>query len=455
VILLATYVVAADQLRVVRSSRLYEDATSASQNIRTLGVGEILTGTGAPVTNDYIQVTTTQGELGWVYRHRVVVLGGTGSTSGSGGSGGTVTPGPIHGTTTRAFSQLAPITGTQMRVHFIDVGQGASTLLEFPCGAALIDTGGESVPNSYDSVPALRGYLDAFFQSRPDLNRTFALLALTHPHIDHTNGVAMVSTTYGLTNVIDNGQRNQDLGGWPQINLEDMIQQSPGTISYLGIRAADVPAGGLTSSLIDPIGSCTASTIDPRIRVLWGQMGAGDAGAGNPNNNSLAIRVDFGQFSLLVDGDLQEEGIHGLLGKYAADPQLLDVDVWEVGHHGSHNATTADLVKALSPKLAVICMGPYERDKGSFIARKFGHPHRDAIHALEAEVTCHRTPVQREIGVKGSYQGSPPVWEQDPIQAGIFGTGWEGNIVLTANADGTFSIWTEKDGGNDGLSFGH
>lgn len=37
---------------------------------------------------------------------------------------------------------LAPPHST-MRVHFIDVGQGAATLFEFDDGAVLVDTGGE------------------------------------------------------------------------------------------------------------------------------------------------------------------------------------------------------------------------------------------------------------------------------------------------------------------------
>src|SRR5258706_574037 len=74
-----------------------------------------------------------------------------------------------------------------MRVHLIDVGQGAATLVEFSCGAILIDTGGES--NRYmDSTENLVNYLRAFFASRPDLDDTLALVVLTHPHIDHTRG---------------------------------------------------------------------------------------------------------------------------------------------------------------------------------------------------------------------------------------------------------------------------
>ena len=55
--------------------------------------------------------------------------------------------------------------GDTMRMHFIDIGQGDATLLEFPCGAVLIDTGGEQ-NESFASDQALRDYLDAFFARR-------------------------------------------------------------------------------------------------------------------------------------------------------------------------------------------------------------------------------------------------------------------------------------------------
>jgi hypothetical protein len=189
-------------------------------------------------------------------------------------------------------------------------------------------------------------------------------------------------------------------------------------------------------------------------------MDPGASGATNPNNNSLAIRVKFNQFSLLVDGDLENEGIAGLLGKFAAHLDLLDVDVWEVGHHGSRNATTAPLVSALSPALAVFCCGPFERQAGQFIARNFAHPNDVSVTALEAGVTAKRTPVPEHIGVTGAHPdghgGSvPAVFQTKTISEGLFATGWDGNIVLTANADGSFSIWTEKDGTNVGLTGGH
>src|SRR5258708_7535315 len=74
-----------------------------------------------------------------------------------------------------------------MRAHFIDVGQGASTLIEFPCAAIMVDTGGEKNAE-FNSDDELVAYLDSFFARRTDLNKTLHLLVLTHAHVDHTHG---------------------------------------------------------------------------------------------------------------------------------------------------------------------------------------------------------------------------------------------------------------------------
>src|SRR4029077_3716059 len=118
----------------------------------------------------------------------------------------------------------------------------------------------------------------------------------------------------------------------------------------------------LTNSAIDPV-QCAPT--DPKIRVLWGQVRADktwdDDALGNENNHSVAVRIDYGAASLLVTGDLEEAvpshtdgapppmpaGIEHLVKAYAASG-LLDADVYEVGHHGSRNGTTPELLAAIS-----------------------------------------------------------------------------------------------------------
>ncbi len=64
---------------------------------------------------------------------------------------------------------VAPLFGAEaMRAHFINVGQADSILLEFPCGAVLIDAGAQGEKHKEHLIE----YLDSFFTKRTDLNRT-------------------------------------------------------------------------------------------------------------------------------------------------------------------------------------------------------------------------------------------------------------------------------------------
>ena len=65
-----------------------------------------------------------------------------------------------------------------MYAHFIDVGQGDATLLEFPCGLVLVDVGGERVSPVLD-------YIDDYFAANPARNRTLDCVIITHDHEDH------------------------------------------------------------------------------------------------------------------------------------------------------------------------------------------------------------------------------------------------------------------------------
>jgi beta-lactamase superfamily II metal-dependent hydrolase len=87
------------------------------------------------------------------------------------------------------FASLAA--GQVMRVHFIDVGQGAPTLFELLCDAVLVGTGGEDNADCH-STDALAAYLNAFFADHTQLHHELAGLILTHPHMAHTRGAEWV-----------------------------------------------------------------------------------------------------------------------------------------------------------------------------------------------------------------------------------------------------------------------
>lgn len=345
-----------------------------------------------------------------------------------------------------------------MVAHFVNVGQGDATLLEFSCGAVLIDTGGERTGELHGGQSLIH-YLDDFFERRSDLENTLDLVVLTHPHKDHVLGAiedkkykdgetgevvgapGLIGidglARYTIKNVVDNGDRyRRHSGGYQQNKLYEYANDNE--IPYLGVKNTDIThVDGMTNSIIDPI---ACADVDPLIRVLWGKALESHTWPGKANNDSVVVRVDFGESSFLFTGDLQAPGIREMLHSYSPDPSILDVDVYQVGHHGSHNATTPELMEALSPEIAVISMGSSMGSQAIHSAYGYGHPRDHAVSELldeEHGVSGSREPVEVLVAV-GQHRFE--WWE---IEDALYGTGWEGNILIYATPDGEFRVETE------------
>lgn len=337
--------------------------------------------------------------------------------------------------------------GDAMRIHFINVGQGDATLIEFPCGVVVIDTGGE-MNEGFDGERAYREYLDTFFERRPDLGRKIDLLAITHPHIDHTRSVEWTLENFAVRNLLDNGQVvEDDPGSPPQEKLVAWADSHKG-VGHHSVAAQDIPADeGWTDAVIDPVTSCQRGATDPKIRLLWGRVDDHDETYGdNPNDHSLVIRVDYGESSVLFTGDLQMMGLARMSKHFGDKPELFDVDVYQVGHHGSHNATKPYFVKLMSPRMAVVSAGAYERDL-DWTARRYGHPHRKAIFPLldaRGGVSSFRKePKQVMLGVRGAWKETPSEFEEVRIERAVYGTAWDGHVVVVANANGWLEVETQ------------
>jgi competence protein ComEC len=331
----------------------------------------------------------------------------------------------------------------QMYAHCIDVGQADATLLEFPCGALLIDAGAQDD----EAANRLLQYLGAFFQRRPDLNKSFAGIYITHPHKDHTFALKRVLQNFRTKNFMENGQ---DYGsGIANVRwVRSVADQNQ--IKVRKILNSEVMKNGNQSGLTDAwIDSVKCDNCDPEVVILSGQW---DRDTGwpaqeykNNNNHSLVIRVEFGQSSFLFSGDLEEDGIHEVLAHYQASADasgILDADVYHVGHHGSHNATTVDWLQAITPSIAIISMGHWDDGKASgnpFSTWAYGHPRRTTVDLLSRHITGRRSEsVQVNLGT-GAKRFFPSV-----VRRRIYATGWDGNTVIRASLNHEFTVSRNK-----------
>ena len=234
------------------------------------------------LSSGYYHVRLSDVQEGWVYRTFVRRVGGS-----------------------LGESLVNPATG-QLVVHYIDVDQANAALLEFPCGAVLIDAGSRS-----DAAEAkLLSYLDAFFARRTDLVGRLAAIFVTHTHIDHNASLDKIAAKYSVGGYIYNGLAR----GSGRVNARWMLthaRDTSPTVVFRAVSEGDVEAvgtAGLTDSVIDPI---ACPTIDPRIRVLAGGRELpdgtefrpsdwGDEDMDNGNNHSLIVRVRLRRKLFLV-----------------------------------------------------------------------------------------------------------------------------------------------------------
>ncbi len=271
----------------------------------------------------------------------------------------------------------------QVTVHYINVGQAASALLEFHTGAILIDAGGESTSDNVYRKH-LQDYLNTFFQEkRPDLNRTLEGVIISHPHIDHTLLLMDVMKNFTVHALVDNGADSGS--GIKQLNQARAFAKKS-KIQYTAIRDASIHKTGKTINLIEP-----DEPGAPKISIL-----AGFRGCDNANNDSIAVRVQTEETVLLFIGDAENEDktcgaeLGALAKKYTGTP-LLGARVYHVAHHGSFNGTTDDFVKLVAPTIAVISAGdPARKSPGNFHAFQFGHPREVAVDTLVADTSGTR-----------------------------------------------------------------
>jgi len=321
-----------------------------------------------------------------------------------------------------------------MYAHFIDVGQGDATLLEFDCGAILIDCGGQNGDTSDDLIE----YLDEFFNDRTDLNRTIESIVITHNHVDHTRALREVVEAFTVNRVIHSGllgSSNRDPGDadirWLSTNA---TAQGVTLVEVDDAQITDF--NGLTNGDIDPV-ACSGE--DPVIRILSADLAQDPGWASNDfedkNNHSVVLRVDFGEASFLFTGDLEEPAIATMLEYYeeGSNEDIIDVDVYQVGHHGSYNGTTRELVDAMSPDIAVISMSP-SSDTRMWTAYRYGHPRVDAVVMLQREIRRRRTPKWVDVadGVRD--------FDREYMRDAIFATGWDGTVKVRATSAGRYRV---------------
>jgi competence protein ComEC len=217
----------------------------------------------------------------------------------------------------------------KLQVHFIDVGQGDSILIDLGTTEVLID-GGEKSPGVTDY---LKKYVDG------DLE----VMVATHPHSDHIGGLIDVLGEFKVDNVWVNG----DTATSQTYNDFMAKATSEGAQMHEAQRGDTIVAGALTFKVLNPPATLFSDT----------------------NNNSIVLQLDYGNIDFLFTGDAGIAAEESMINASV----LSDINILKVGHHGSRSASSPEFLNITKPEVAVYMAG---------VGNVYGHPHQETLTAL-------------------------------------------------------------------------
>lgn len=240
----------------------------------------------------------------------------------------------VNGGNTVADMYAVPdnVAACELRVHFIDVGQGDCIFAELPDGKSmLIDAG------TNESEDVVCDYIRYCGEDYLDF------VVATHPHADHIGG---------MDGVID----EFDIGTFYMPDVEydtktfesmlDCLEASEAKVIKAEAGVVVCEEDGLKIQLVAP-------TEDYYDEI---------------NDYSSVVKVTYGETDFLFMGDAE---------KYSESKITADVsaDVLKVGHHGSDTSTGKEFLKSVAPDYAVISCG---------VDNEYGHPHKSVIDRLNS-----------------------------------------------------------------------
>ncbi len=255
----------------------------------------------------------------------------------------------------------------RLHVYFLDIGQGDGILIQTPSGRQVLIDGGAKPQQLFNQLGAIM----------PFWARNIDIAALTNPDKDHMDAQAQTPTRFHVTTGLSTvaGRANHDSDTW----YKNIVANG---------GAVQLHHAGGWFDLGDGV---ALWVLWPPVEPVRGAQGKQEQLV--DNENSLVMKLVYGDFSILLTGDA------GLPSEMAmlAGGEPVAATVLKVGHHGSKGSTSHSFVQAVDPLMAVIQCG---------LNNQYGHPTQEVLERLTGRLVL-RNDLQGRIHV---YSDGHQMW---------------------------------------------
>lgn len=228
-----------------------------------------------------------------------------------------------------------------LKITVLDVEHGEAILLQDDKRNIMVDVGDSKNRQLLEQKLSKYG-----------VNRIKSVI-VSHHHKDHMGNIFTVAGRYGVSNIYDNGNVNN--GNKNSIKLHNIL--SKGEYNNRVLKSGDVVQidKGYYFEVLSPGEFLQA---DKRIK-------------NDQNNNSVVLKLHYGDFTMLLTGDIEAPTEALLYKKYGSS---LKSDVLKVGHHGSKTSSYYKFIEQVKPQYALISCGYFV---------KYHHPNKNVVGSLE------------------------------------------------------------------------
>ncbi len=239
----------------------------------------------------------------------------------------------------------------RLELTVLDVGQGDSLLVVSPGGKTLLIDGGGAFGGfpgheEHNGIDPGEEAVSPYLWSRGF--QKLDVVALTHAHQDHLGGLSAILENFKIGRLWIGREESS-----PALSrLEELARERNVPIEH-ELRGRSFHWDGVDGDF------------------LWPETAPEEAATSAKNNDSLVLRLRYGNRTMLLPGDAEKQVEREMLSEDEAE--TLHSDVLKVGHHGSKNSTIPEFLAAVQPRFAIISAGEFN---------PYGHPHAELLERL-------------------------------------------------------------------------